>query len=111
MLTPTEKARGRKQAQRSIAVTVCEECGTTRDLTRHHRDEDPTNNDPVNVQTLCRSCHTKTHWAAGTHPRRQPNVCVTCGREFMGRRKRDRTCSPECLSEAGQLNARKRWDR
>jgi 5-methylcytosine-specific restriction endonuclease McrA len=41
---------------------VCEECGTGVGLHVHHKDRNPTNNDPANLQTLCASCHLKLHW-------------------------------------------------
>lgn len=31
------------------------------ELHRHHRDEDPTNNVPENIQILCRACHNAVH--------------------------------------------------
>lgn len=30
-------------------------------LTIHHIDHNPWNNDPSNLQTLCRKCHTEVH--------------------------------------------------
>lgn len=54
---------------------ACEVCGTSSDLTRHHLDENPANNAPENIQTLCRSCHTKWHWRNGkTIHRRRDGV-------------------------------------
>jgi hypothetical protein len=28
----------------------------------HHIDRNPANNDPVNLLTLCSTCHLKLHW-------------------------------------------------
>lgn len=39
----------------------CAECGATRLLHVHHKDENPTNNDLANLITLCRTCHGKAH--------------------------------------------------
>jgi hypothetical protein len=40
----------------------CETCQTKRDLHVHHIDRNPANNDPINLATLCASCHLKLHW-------------------------------------------------
>ena len=40
----------------------CQECGSPNDLHVHHMDRNPANNDPVNLMTLCASCHLKLHW-------------------------------------------------
>lgn len=51
---------------------ACEECGlksrymagdylVKRKLTIHHKDGNHSNNDPENLQTLCRKCHDKAH--------------------------------------------------
>lgn len=40
---------------------TCEQCGTSEDLHIHHIDEDPTNNELVNLRTLCRKHHTEAH--------------------------------------------------
>lgn len=39
----------------------CEFCGSTKTLHIHHADEDWTNNDLTNLQTLCESCHRSWH--------------------------------------------------
>jgi len=43
---------------------VCQSCGTTKQLGVHHiiPFKDGGSNDPENLTTLCRSCHTKLHW-------------------------------------------------
>jgi hypothetical protein len=46
----------------------CERCGLPpgpRAHDRHHRDRDPYNNDPANIEVLCRDCHAAEHDAAG----------------------------------------------
>lgn len=40
----------------------CEACSVTTQLHVHHKDRNPANNDPANLQTLCASCHLKLHW-------------------------------------------------
>lgn len=56
---------------------ACEECGATDGLHAHHRDEDPSNNTPENIATLCGSCHLKWHWRHGkkSKPRAACSVC------------------------------------
>lgn len=39
----------------------CDLCGTKEDLLIHHKDINHFNNDPNNLQCLCRSCHTALH--------------------------------------------------
>lgn len=42
----------------------CEACGYTRALQAHHIDQDKTNNEPENIQTLCKHCHDFWHTTA-----------------------------------------------
>lgn len=42
---------------RKLLKKACEACGDSRKLHAHHVDEDWTNNEPSNVQTLCTFCH------------------------------------------------------
>lgn len=44
--------------------SACEACGYTKRLTVHHCDQDQTNNDPSNLQTLCSHCHDFWHATA-----------------------------------------------
>lgn len=37
--------------------SVCESCGKSARTDRHHKDKDPMNNHPSNIQRLCRHCH------------------------------------------------------
>lgn len=39
----------------------CASCGATEDLVLHHKDEDRHNNEPDNLMTLCRACHSAGH--------------------------------------------------
>ncbi|MEK6880326.1 MAG: HNH endonuclease signature motif containing protein, partial [Nanoarchaeota archaeon] len=41
---------------------ICQECGDYRDLTIHHIDYNKKNNNPNNLITLCRSCHSQTNF-------------------------------------------------
>lgn len=51
---------GRKQARAILAAGPCELCGA-RATYVHHKDEDPQNNAPGNLQRLCPPCHRQTH--------------------------------------------------
>jgi hypothetical protein len=49
---------------RAFIKDACERCGyktkdpkNKRDLDGHHKDEDHSNNDPANIETLCPPCH------------------------------------------------------
>ena len=44
--------------------SCCEACSYTRALQAHHIDQDKTNNDPENIQTLCKHCHNFWHTTA-----------------------------------------------
>lgn len=55
------KARGRKQARSIKPRVACERCGGTHRLEVHHKDENPTNNDPANLEVCCLWCHRKEH--------------------------------------------------
>lgn len=62
------------QAARGRAVRAtrdrknCERCGVqpgARPHHRHHKDRNPYNNDPANIEVLCKDCHVAEHVAAG----------------------------------------------
>jgi hypothetical protein len=52
---------GRKRALLWFKPKPCEMCGSNEKIERHHRDENPKNNDAENIQFLCRACHLKQH--------------------------------------------------
>jgi len=89
----------------------CELCGTTTArLTLHHKDRNWRNSDPLNIQTLCSSCHTSLHHAAGEIvPRFAPKRCKFCGRENCKRsvcdscRTRIRRSGNPLLTKTGRL--------
>lgn len=59
----TIKVMNDKNSRRQSAKTRkpdCEICGSSAHHV-HHRDENPQNNDPLNLQSLCASCHKKEH--------------------------------------------------
>jgi hypothetical protein len=51
--------RARKHLQSS-----CEACGERRQLQAHHVDQGRSNNEPTNIQTLCKWCHDYLHTTA-----------------------------------------------
>lgn len=46
---------------RKQRAECCDACGTSKRLQAHHIDENWTNNDPTNLQTLCVFCHAFWH--------------------------------------------------
>ncbi|WP_138501767.1 HNH endonuclease signature motif containing protein [Spirosoma lacussanchae] len=58
---PSDRTTFHLRARRHIK-SACQECGTASGLEVHHIDRNIKNNDPENLQTLCRSCHMKLHW-------------------------------------------------
>lgn len=61
------------------SLTICEACGLhSKKLSIHHIDHNPHNNNPSNLQVLCKPCHAKSHhvadylgvveWYYGTKP-------------------------------------------
>lgn len=49
---------------RKFRKDACEACGFTKRLHVHHCDQNPANNDPNNLQTLCQHCHDFWHTTA-----------------------------------------------
>ena len=70
-------SHSRMKAKRHIKE-ACETCGATGRLHVHHKDENPRNNRPSNLMTLCASCHRLCHSPNGdpTTGRRRP--CRFC---------------------------------
>lgn len=58
----------------------CEQCGSVKLLHVHHMDENPLNNTPSNLKTLCLRCHFKWHWTHGKMSVRQRKPCLLCDR-------------------------------
>ena len=56
---------------RKYKKTSCEACGSKKKMVTHHIDQERTNNEPDNIQTLCKTCHDFFHRTArrnGKHP-------------------------------------------
>lgn len=76
---------GRDRARRWYPMGKCIRCG--RDgKDRHHKNGDTLNNDPSNIEILCRRCHTTVDGRAAQlaecvrqRPIQPPKPCQTCG--------------------------------
>ena len=105
----TTKWAARKRAQRAMPTLkgqVCQRCGSTRGLQRHHPDYADLNR----FEVLCRPCHGEADVRDGHRKTKQPKACKVCGNLFMpSHSQKHSTCSRECLSEVGRRNAEKRW--
>jgi hypothetical protein len=56
------KNAGRLRAHKAFPnPKPCALCDSTEQPTRHHNDEDPSNNNPSNITWLCQSCHSRHH--------------------------------------------------
>lgn len=51
----------RHRESQKYCKEACERCGRPESLHVHHKDENMHNNDPLNLETLCASCHKKWH--------------------------------------------------
>jgi hypothetical protein len=52
-----DRNRGRQRAQARYRADSCDRCGSEKHVERHHKDDNPLNNDPDNIQRLCVRCH------------------------------------------------------
>lgn len=51
------------RARKHLKIS-CEACASVESLVAHHMDQDITNNEPGNIQTLCAPCHDFWHATA-----------------------------------------------
>lgn len=70
------------RAIRRYSLRECERCGAPGEL-RHHKDENVGNNEPENIEILCRKCHQQHHLG------KPPRPCHHCG-ELSKKLKRGR---------------------
>jgi hypothetical protein len=52
-----EKQAARNLAKKRIPIRPCDECGSTKNVVRHHDDYSK----PLDVRCLCRPCHSRIH--------------------------------------------------
>lgn len=57
---PKNKSTYSLRARQHIKL-ACEACGATKALHAHHVDQSILNNEPTNIQTLCKQCHDFWH--------------------------------------------------
>ena len=70
-------SHSRMKAHRQ-ATKACQTCGRTGRLHVHHRDENPSNNSPSNLMTLCPSCHRLCHSPRMMADGVTPKPCAHC---------------------------------
>ena len=87
--------------------SLCEICSSTANLQVHHKDLNPLNDLPQNLQTLCSKCHHKIH------SKKRLSVCAVCGKKFKAasHRNRNKICSALCARKWGHISAQKRWSK
>jgi len=56
----TQTSQGHDRAKRRFKLGPCQRCGKP-GKHRHHRDRNPLNNTPSNIEILCFSCHQLEH--------------------------------------------------
>jgi len=84
--------RARARSQFSLAPT-CAKCGVKREkynyvrLERHHKDGNPLNNDPSNIETLCRNCHMEVDGRIIWNNPDKWHECIICGQKKYPLRK------------------------
>ena len=81
-LTPQNS---RRQSAKTVGQ-MCEVCQATETSFHvHHVDENPLNNDPSNLRTLCVSCHSRSHSPNFTDDGSRRVDCVYCSAPSMKR--------------------------
>lgn len=69
----------RRQSTR-MKAQHCEHCGSTSQLHVHHQDQNPLNNEPSNLMTLCAACHMHEHWREWKVTKFPPKPCKYCSK-------------------------------
>lgn len=59
--TKNPRWNGGGYSYRNFLKEQCEKCNSSRNLTIHHKNENHSDNNPTNLQTLCRKCHYFIH--------------------------------------------------
>ena len=76
----TSISHSRVKANRDHRGTACSQCGSGSRLAVHHKDENPLNNAPSNLETLCATCHMQKHWQKWKETTRPVRPCKCCGK-------------------------------
>lgn len=106
---------GRFRAKRRFSLGQCDMCDKpARD--RHHKDDNPLNNSPENVLTLCRRCHMIVDGRLDAlieiarRPREmvEAKPCVNCGERYKPLRKGRCHCCNEYFRRHGFERTRSR---
>lgn len=71
-------AHNSRRQSSKLVKPACERCGSTKRRHVHHVDENPLNNDPSNLQTLCVSCHRLLHSPNWNKTTKQRRSCAHC---------------------------------
>jgi ribosomal protein L37E len=85
--TSADPQSGRYAAQRRFPLGMCERCNVKPARDRHHKDGNTFNNDPSNIERLCRSCH----MLVDKRFQKAPRPCARCGK--LAKRLRHDLCS------------------
>lgn len=99
------KWTARKKAQKHIPALVCQECGATENLERHHHDYSKA----LDVQVLCPPCHVKADQRDGTRRSMREYRCRHCNTVFLPNQHHAKACSPECVRALIIAATTKRW--
>lgn len=83
---------------------LCEKCGSRKDITLDHKDNDPNNNKRSNISFLCRSCHGRKDAFHRWRNHDKTRVCQWCGAPFLHKRAAKKTCSNECARKLQWYN-------
>ena len=103
----TNKSTAYYRARKAVTKSECERCGVTERLHVHHKDKNPLNDSPQNLQVLCSKCHAKVHVKIQT-----TSTCIICGVKFVAKshQKQAKICSAHCARAWGRVCALKRRD-
>ncbi|MBE0435216.1 MAG: HNH endonuclease [Methylomicrobium sp.] len=77
-----ESSRSSHRQSKKAVKKCCEVCGKTTTLHVHHADENPLNNSPSNLMTLCAQCHREAHSPNFSAPKERI-TCKHCDKPAM----------------------------
>jgi hypothetical protein len=86
-----------------VKKDYCERCRKTTRLVVHHKDRDFSNNeDPLNLETLCRSCHREEHSSEISDRQRDPEVNARRGASISYTKQSRKGTKYPLVSEASK---------